>query len=169
MPEIAPSPPPRGRNIDRCTRCRSMVMQAWGNYGTLWPVVHQQLGVRPDAGRSRLAVVPQVPDGQRSVAGENIRLGTGALDGVEASRTAGRRSSRRRGGDGTTVYRTAVDTGSAPVRRLTIGHTLPHGTEPKSVRLDGRRTDYRRVDTNRGAEILVNTSPGRHTLVVRAR
>ncbi|HET8952469.1 MAG TPA: hypothetical protein VFN44_18240, partial [Solirubrobacteraceae bacterium] len=56
MPEIAPSPPPRGRNIDRCTRCRSMVLQAWGNYGTLWPVVHQQLGVRPDLGRGRLEV-----------------------------------------------------------------------------------------------------------------
>ena len=40
-----------GTNIDRCWTCRSMFMQAWGNYGTAWPVVHQQLGVRPVPGR----------------------------------------------------------------------------------------------------------------------
>ena len=38
-----------------------MFMQAWGNYGTAWPVVHQQLGVRPDLGRGDLEVVPQLP------------------------------------------------------------------------------------------------------------
>ena len=46
-----------------------MFMQAWGHYGTAWAVVHQQLGVRPDLGHGRLEVVPQVPDGQPSVAG----------------------------------------------------------------------------------------------------
>jgi len=49
MPEIAPSPD-YGRSIDRPFNERAMVMQAWGNYGTVWPVVHQQLGVRPDLG-----------------------------------------------------------------------------------------------------------------------
>jgi hypothetical protein len=46
MPEIMPSFAPEGAigtppNIDRCWTCRSMFMQAWGHYGTAWPVVHQ--------------------------------------------------------------------------------------------------------------------------------
>ena len=57
-----------------------MFMQAWGHYGTAWAVVHQQLGVRPHLGRDRLEVVPQVPPGQPSVEGANIRLGEGAVD-----------------------------------------------------------------------------------------
>ncbi len=77
MPEIFPSPD-QGANIDRCWTCRSMFMQAWGNYGTAWPVVHQWLGVRPDLGAGRLSVVPQVPQGQHSVQGKDIRLGRGS-------------------------------------------------------------------------------------------
>lgn len=46
MPEIAPSPD-FVANIDRPLNERSMVLQAWGTYGTLWPVVHHQLGVSP--------------------------------------------------------------------------------------------------------------------------
>jgi len=65
LPEILPSPDfdggPNDANIDRCWTCRAMFMQAWGHYGTAWPVVHQQLGVRPDLGRRQLAVVPQLP------------------------------------------------------------------------------------------------------------
>ena len=61
-PSGAVATPP---NIDRCWTCRSMFMQAWGNYGTAWPVIHQQLGVRPDLGNGRLDVMPQVPDGAR--------------------------------------------------------------------------------------------------------
>ena len=89
MPEIMPSAPPGGTpadpggtppNIDRCWTCRSMFMQAWGHYGTAWAVMHQQLGVRPQLGHAWLEVVPQVPDGQPSVQGENIRLGDGAAD-----------------------------------------------------------------------------------------
>jgi hypothetical protein len=56
MPEIFPSPD-QGANIDRCWTCRSMFMQAWGNYGTAWAVVHQWLGVRPDLGRQRVEFV----------------------------------------------------------------------------------------------------------------
>ncbi len=74
MPEIAPegdfTP-----NIDRLFTERSMVLQAWGAYGTLWPVVAQQLGVSPDLGRDRLSVVSQVPTGQQRIAGRHIRLG----------------------------------------------------------------------------------------------
>ena len=106
-PEIFPSPDfdaagPRDANVERCTRCRAMVMQAWNQYGTIWPVVHQQLGVRPDLGRGALEIVPQVPPHEPWVGGENIRLGGGALRSVRASR-AGKR------------YRTEVDTGTAPV------------------------------------------------------
>ena len=60
MPEIAPSPD-YGRSINRPFNERAMVLQAWGAYGTIWPVVHQHLGVRPDMGRGELEVVPQLP------------------------------------------------------------------------------------------------------------
>ena len=85
LPEILPSPDfdrpgPRDANIDRCWTCRAMFVQAWGHYGTAWPVVHQQLGVRPDMGRRRLELTPQVPQGQSRVAGSNIRLGRGAVE-----------------------------------------------------------------------------------------
>ena len=63
-PDGAVGTPP---NLDRCWTCRSMFMQAWGHYGTAWPVIHQQLGVRPHLGRDRLEIVPQLPDGQASV------------------------------------------------------------------------------------------------------
>ena len=54
-----------------------MVLQVWGAYGTIWPVVHQQLGVRPDMGRRKLEVTPQVPPQYpKGLSGENIRLGT---------------------------------------------------------------------------------------------
>jgi hypothetical protein len=161
MPEILPSPDfdpagPRDANIERCTRCRAMVMQAWGNYGTMWPVVHQQLGVRPDMGRGRLEVVPQLPPRSSPIAGQNIRLGGGALKLVAASRTGNR-------------YRTVVHTGSAGVRRLLIGHTLPRGTERFTAYLDGhrRRWAQRRL-TNRGLEVTLTTKPGRHVLEIVA-
>ena len=64
MPEIVPGGD-FGANIDRLFTERSMVMQAWGAYGVLWPVVHQWLGVSPDLGRGRVAVVPQLPPGQQ--------------------------------------------------------------------------------------------------------
>ena len=60
-PAVAGLRRPANPNIDRCWTCRAMFMQAWGHYGTVWPVVHQQLGVRPDVGRGRLEVVPQLP------------------------------------------------------------------------------------------------------------
>jgi hypothetical protein len=132
MPEIMPSAPPRGTpaspggtppNIDRCWTCRSMFMQAWGHYGTAWGVVHQQLGVRPHLGHDSLEVVPQVPEGQPNVQGEDIRLGDGSVD-VFASHDGNR-------------YRTTTDTGDAPVKTYRIGHTLPRGARVASVELDG--------------------------------
>ncbi|MGZ4625582.1 MAG: glycogen debranching protein, partial [Kineosporiaceae bacterium] len=46
MEEIAPSdphPPYYGHSLGRLLTERASVMQAWGNYGTMWPVLHQQL------------------------------------------------------------------------------------------------------------------------------
>jgi hypothetical protein len=68
MPEIAPEAD-FTPNIDRLFTERSMVLQAWGAYGNLWPVVHHQLGISPDLGRGRLRVVPQVPVGQGACCG----------------------------------------------------------------------------------------------------
>lgn len=152
MPEIAPSPD-YGRSIDRPFNERAMVLQAWGAYGTIWPVVHQQLGVRPDMGRGGLEVVPQVPQGQPGLSGENIRLGDGA---VAVSAEAG-------GG----TYRTTV-TPDVSLERLTIGHTLPRDAKVRSVTLDGERTRYEVRETNRGKEVLVAApTSGEHTLVVK--
>jgi hypothetical protein len=160
LPEILPSPDfdrpgPRDANIERCWTCRAMFVQAWGHYGTAWPVVHQQLGVRPDLGRRRLEVTPQVPAGQNRIAGGNIRLADGAVD-VEASRSGPR-------------YRTSVET-NVGLQRLVLGHTVPAGTAVDRVTLDGERARHRIRPTNRGLEVLVAAKPsGSHTLVVSAR
>lgn len=66
-------------------------------------------------------------------------------------------------------YRTQVDTGSAPLKRLLIGYTLPRGSKVHSVNLDGRRTGWQAEESNRGLEVTVKTRPGGHTLVVRRR
>jgi hypothetical protein len=161
MPEIFPSFAPDGTvgtppNIDRCWRCRSMFMQSWGHYGTAWPVIHQQLGVRPDLGRDRLWIVPQVPADQPSVAGQDIRLGDGSADVLAAH-------------DGNR-YVTVADTSRAPLRTLQVGHTLPREATVASVVLDGRRvTRFETRETNRGLEVTVDAKPrGRHVLVVTA-
>ena len=60
LPEILPSPD-QNANIDRCWTCRSMFMQAWGHYGTAWPVIHQQLGVRPALGDGPARRHPERP------------------------------------------------------------------------------------------------------------
>ena len=83
LPEILPSPDfddreDNDRNIDRCWTCRAMFVQAWGHYGTAWPVVHQQLGVRPSLGTGALEVVPQLPPGHTRAEGRSIRLGNGS-------------------------------------------------------------------------------------------
>jgi hypothetical protein len=153
MPEIAPSPD-YGRSINKPFYDRAMVLQAWGTYGTLWPVVHQQLGVRPDMGRRGLEVTPQVPQGQPRVAGSNIRLAGGAVD-VAASRARD-------------TYRTSVALG-VPLSRFTIGHTLPRGASVREVTLDGQPVAHRAEVTNRGLEVLVVApASGSHELVVTA-
>jgi hypothetical protein len=160
MPEIFPSTPTDPTmqgvppNIDRCWTCRSMFMQAWGNYGTAWSVVHQQLGVRPFLGDGALQVVPQVPDGQPSVAGQNIRLGDGSVDVFAAH--AGNR------------YETRLLVHRLRLHSIEIGQTLPAGSAPASVVVDGQPARDQTVrQTNRGVEVTVPVqSDGLHTLTV---
>jgi hypothetical protein len=154
MPEIVTSPK-YGTSIDKSFLERASVLQAWGAYGTVWPVVHQQLGVRPDIGRGRLEVVPQVPPYQRAIAGRRIRVGRRSVDVIAGH--SGRR------------YHTRVRA-RVPLRRLTIGHGLPAGARIARVRLDGRRVRYRLRTTNRGLELTARASPRRrHELVIRIR
>ena len=159
MPEIFPSarrrPAGHPPNIDRCWTCRSMFMQAWGNYGTAWPVVHQQLGVRPDLGRGRLEVVPQVPGGPAARRGLD--------DPARPLRLAGGRGLARRRDLHARACRSA-----APVSKLAIGHTLPAGATVAKAKLDGRPVTPTTRSTNRGLEVTVATGPGTHTLVVTA-
>jgi hypothetical protein len=149
MPEIAPSPD-YGRSIDKAFVDRAMVLQSWGNYGTVWPVVHQLLGVRPDLGNGKLEVTPQVPANEPFVAGSNIRLGSGSVD-VRAE---------HHGSSYVTDVVSRVQAG------LTLGHTLPAGAAVAQVQLDGHTAAYRVRDTNRGREVLVVTSAGHHRLVI---
>lgn len=125
---------------NRYLRYAGRVLQAWGAYGTIWPVVHQWFGVRPDLGRDRLEVTPQVPPGHPDVSGENVRVGDGSIDGAASA------------DDGT--YRTVVDAELA-LERLVIGHTVPDGAGVSSITLDGCPADYEIRVTNRRCEVLV--------------
>ena len=151
MPEILPSAG-FGKNIDRCWTCRSMVMQAWGNYGTAWPVIHQQLGVEPRLDQDALAVIPQVPDSQPWVKGDDIRLGDGDISVLA-------------GHNGRT-YGTHVDLDHLHVR-LTLGAVLPRGAKVASVTVDGRRVKhYDARQTNRGLEV---SAAGGRSIEVKTR
>jgi hypothetical protein len=153
MPEIFPSPD-QGANIDRCWTCRSMFMQAWGNYGTAWAVVHQWLGVQPNLGNGRVDFVPQVPQGQTSVKGQDIRLGGGSAD-VLATHNG-------------SVYGTEINTTrGVGADQVVIGHTLAHGAHPITVKLDGHAVhNYQVRETNRGTEVTVSTTGGHHRLTI---
>ena len=152
MPEIAPegdfTP-----NIDRLFTERSMVLQAWGAYGNLWPVVHHQLGISPDLGRGWVRVVSQVPSGQRKLSGTNIRLGGGSI-GVRAFASS-------------KLLMTRVNLDRARTE-LTIGHVLPRGARVDKVWLDGRRPVFEVVRTARGRELIVDKAgAGEHSLAIR--
>lgn len=79
--------------------------------------------MRPELGFGRLAVVPQVPEGQSRVAGRDIRLGRDGSVDVAASARGDR-------------YETTV-LARLPVR-LRVGVTLPAGTRVVATRLNGR-------------------------------
>jgi hypothetical protein len=54
------------------------------------------------------------------------------------------------------------------VEELLIGHTLPRGSRPAAVSLDGHRVKrYDARETNRGLELTVAAKAGaRHTLTI---
>jgi hypothetical protein len=110
-------------------------------------VVHQQLGVDPDLGHGRIAVVPQVPAGQQKVAGSNIRVGRGSID-VSARLT----------GKALSTDVTVKGVGAT----LTVGAVLPSGAKVRSVTVDGRSAQYKLVTTTRGTEVQVPAN-GSHT------
>jgi hypothetical protein len=112
--------------------------------------------VRPDLGWGRVEFVPQVPQGQTSVQGSDIRLGGGSADVLATH-------------DGDS-YRTEIRSGGGVgAGAVVIGHTLPHGVQPATVELDGRTLRHYRVrETNRGTEVTVATTAGHHTLTVTA-
>ena len=148
MPEILPSPD-FGTNLSKDFLSRSSVLQAWGAYGTLWPVIHQQLGVAPDLGNGRLSVIPQVPDRQTTIAGSDILIGNGRLD-VRATR------------EGKVL---TVQVNAAVRSSLTLGVVLPSGAAVGGAVLDGRAVSA----AQQGDQLTVKTRPGRHTLEVTLR
>jgi hypothetical protein len=151
MPEVAPSPDFKA-NIDRPFYDRSMMLQAWGTYGTLWPVVAQQLGVAPDLGNGTVTVVPQVPDGQRKISGREIHLGPGSVDVTATHDRA--------------TYRTEVRSRSLK-GKLVIGSVIPEGSKVSGVRLNGKPVAYNLVTTTRGLEVRVMAPIGSADLEIR--
>ena len=146
MPEIVPSPD-FGANIDRLFTERSMVLQAWGAYGVLWPVIHQWLGVSPDLGRNRVSVVPQLPKSETNASVNTVKLGLIAIDVAAA----------RQGGTYTT---TVTRHGRVDLR---VGAVLPDGATVTSATLNGSPVKPKLVQTTRGLEAFVRAKPEQRT------
>ncbi len=143
MPEIGPSPD-FPANVTLPFNERSSLDQAWGTYGVLWPVVHQQLGVSPQLGHGLLEVLPSVPSGQSTISGSAIRIGIGTID-VTATHSGNSWST-------TVTSRLSCS--------LNVGATLPAGSTVQSVTLNGASTAYVVRDTNSGRQVFVSTSCG---------
>ena len=146
MPEIVPSPD-FGENINRLFTERSMVLQAWGAYGVLWPVIHQWLGVSPDLGRNRVSVVSQLPDGETKASVNTVKLGLIAID-VAAER------------QGSTYTTTVTRHGRVDLR---IGAVLPDGATVTSATLNGSPVKPKLVQTTRGLEAVISAQPEQRT------
>ena len=146
MPEIVPSPDFQP-NIDRLLTERSMVLQAWGAYGVLWPVIHQWLGVSPDIGRGRVSVVPQLPESETKASVNTVKLGLIAID-VAAER------------QGSTYTTTVSRRGRVDLR---IGAVLPDGATVTSATLNGSPVKPKLVQTTRGLEAVVAALPEQRT------
>ncbi len=146
MPEIGPSPD-FNANVTQPFNERSSLNQAWGTYGVLWPVVHQQLGVDPQLGHGLLEVLPSVPPGQSTVSGSAIRIGTGTID-VTAMHS------------GNTNTWTTTMTSSGLACTLHVGATLPAGSTVQSVTLNGAPVAFKVRDANSGRQVFVSTSCG---------
>src|SRR6266566_5072407 len=137
MPEIGPSPD-FAANVTQPFNERSSLEQAWGTYGVLWPVVHQQLGVDPQLGNGLLEVLPSVPPGQATISGTAIRVGAGTID-VTATHSGN-------------TWTTTVT--SRLACSLHVGATLPAGSTVQSVTLNGAAAAYQVRDANSGRQVL---------------
>ena len=146
MPEIVPSPD-FVANINRLFTERSMVLQAWGAYGVLWPVIHQWLGVSPDLGRDRVSVVPQLPESETKASVNTVKLGLIAID-VAAER------------QGSTYTTTVTRHGRVDLR---IGAVLPDGATVTSATLNGSPVKPKLVQTTRGLEAVISAQPEQRT------
>jgi glycogen debranching enzyme len=149
MPEIGPSPD-FNANVSHPFNERSSLEQAWGTYGVLWPVVHQQLGVAPQLGHGLLEVLPNVPSGQSTVSGTAIRVGAGSIDVT--------------GAHSGNIWTTSVK--SSLTCTLHIGATLPAGSTVTSVTLNGATAAFTARDTNSGRQVFVSTPCGSSSQVV---
>jgi hypothetical protein len=143
MPEIGPSPD-FAANVSQPFNERSSLDQAWGTYGVMWPVVHQQLGVGPQLGHGLLEVLPSVPPNQSTVSGHNIRVGQGSIN-VRATHN---------GNTWTTTVKSAL------ICTLHLGATLPASSTVQRVTLNGAPAPYRVRDTNAGRQAFVSTTCG---------
>jgi hypothetical protein len=122
----------------------AMVMQAWSSYGIHWPLEELYLGIKPDAPKKTLAVVPDLPGSWKELSIDNLHVGCDQI-AVSVKRAV-------------INYVTTV---SAPAGwMLTIGYTFPVNTQIKSVRLNNWPVAYKICNTNRGEEIQVQTSSG---------
>jgi hypothetical protein len=123
---------------------RAMVMQAWSSYGIHWPIVVGFLGVRPSAPTNTLTVVPCLPSTWPELSVSDLSVGSAEVE--VSARHAGKR------------YETTVDLPRG--WNLTIGYTLPAGSQVRSVKLNNTPAAFQIVDTNRGREIHVMTNSG---------
>ena len=131
-----------------------MFMQAWGNYGTVWPVVHQMLGVRPTWAAAR-AHRPGRPGGP-------------------AERGRHRDPPRRREGvRAQHRERQHLHDRDGHLRRpgrvvdYKIGVVVRGGSPTATATLDGAPVTPTVQDTPQGTRYVVPASPGgSHTFVV---
>jgi hypothetical protein len=126
------------------------VMQAWGAYGVLWPVIHQWLGVSPDLGRGRVAVVPQLPTGQPKASANSVKLGALTIDVAAAHQ-------------GSSYTTTVTRHGRVDLR---IGTVLPDGATIASATLNGSPVKPKLVKTTRGLEATVSAKAGQRTAML---
>ena len=125
LPEILPSPD-QNRNIDRCWTCRSMFMQAWGHYGTAWPVIAP--ATRRAAGRSAPA----------------------RLDGrAERPATARRGSRATRSGSATTARSRSAPSADGDALHDDASRCAAHGVRGLRDRRDRSRAARRSRDASR--------------------
>jgi len=61
-------------------------VQAWSGYGTIWPIVHFFLGLRPDAAHRRICCIPHLPAAWSQAHLQHVRVGSADLT-VQVSRT----------------------------------------------------------------------------------